>query len=170
METLSNPTLIPPPPGARTAWPPPVAARSHEDGPSWAISTIVAACSIWTAVVLISVFSPDMISGSEHQRLPVAAFTTWFWATGATIASIAAMARLRVTTGRRALGAILSGATVAIWSAATVFSIFGPTMVTGSDPTTMPLAAVISPVVAMVATILLGTAVLVGDSLTRPHA
>jgi hypothetical protein len=65
---------------------------------------------------------------------------------------------------------MLSGATTAIWSAATVVSIFGPTQVTGSDPTTIPLAALISPIVATLATVVAATVVLVANGLpTTPH-
>jgi hypothetical protein len=56
---------------------------------------------------------------------------------------------------------------VVIWSAATLVSVFGPTNVTGSDPTTIPIAALIAPIVAMVATIVTGTIVLVAHALSH---
>ena len=31
---------------------------------------------------LLSLFAPDLVSGSEQEHLPVAAFTTWFWGGG----------------------------------------------------------------------------------------
>ena len=127
------------------AWPPPVAPRSRVAETSWTAWTLAAVGSIGIAVVLISLFSHDMIHGSEHQRMPIAAFGTWIWGFGASIAAVVAMARLRGDVRRRPMWMMLSGATTAIWSAATVVSIFGPTQVTGSDPTTIPLAALISP-------------------------
>ena len=51
--------------------------------------------AIWVSIALISVLSPDMVHGSEHQRMPVAAFGAWFWAFGASIVAAVAMARLR---------------------------------------------------------------------------
>ena len=163
--TLLPPTTVSVP----HRWPPPVATRSQPVESSWTALTLAAIASIWTAVVLISVFSPDMVHGSEHQRMPIAAFGTWIWGFGASIASLLAMARLRGDVGRRPLWIMLSGATVAIWSATTLVSIFGPTVVTGSDPTTIPLAALISPIVATVATIVAGTVLLVANSLTATH-
>ena len=47
-------------------------------------------------------------------------------------------------------------------------SVFGPTMVTGSDPTTIPLAAMIAPVVAMLATVAAGIVAVVANGLSRP--
>jgi hypothetical protein len=59
------------------------------------------------------------------------------------------------------------GATVGIWSAATLVSVFGPTHVTGSDPTTIPVASLIAPIVAMVGTIVAVTIVRVAHGLSR---
>jgi hypothetical protein len=145
-------------------WPPPP-TRPRTPASSWTAWTLAAVGSIWTAVVLISVFSPDMIHGSEHQRMPVAAFGAWVWGFGASLAAVAAMARLRGSVARRPLWMMMAGATAAIWCAATVVSVFGPTQVTGTDPTTIPLAALIAPIVAMLATIGAATVVLAADGL-----
>ena len=123
----------------------------------WTLATVAV---IWAAVAAISVFSPDMIHGSEQQHLPVAAVTTWMWGCAASIAAFVTMTRLRGDLDRRPLWIIVFGVTVAIWSAATVISIVGPTVVTGSDPTTIPMAALIAPIVAMAATILAAILVL----------
>jgi hypothetical protein len=163
-------TLPPPAPGARVAWPTPVPARSHSARSSWTGWTLATVASIWTAVALISVFSPDMIHGSEHQRMPVAAFSTWLWGFGASVAAFAAMGRLRGRFDRRPMWVTLFGTVVAIWTAATLVSIFGPTVDTGSDPTTIPMAALVAPIVAMLATVAAGTVVLAANSLARePH-
>ena len=144
-------------------WPPPpppssvVARQAGGEWTTWALATIA---SIWTAVLVISVLSPDMIHGSAQQRLPVAALGTWLWGGGASIAAFMGMARLR-DVGRRSSWIIVFGATVAIWTAATLISILGPTTVTGSDPTTIPMAALIAPIVAMVATFVTVTVVTV---------
>jgi hypothetical protein len=34
---------------------------------------------IWGAVIVISLFSPDNVSGSEQDHVPVAAILTWIW-------------------------------------------------------------------------------------------
>jgi hypothetical protein len=131
------------------------------------MATVVA---IWVCVAVISVLSPDMVHGSEQQRMPVAAFGAWFWGFGASIAAGMAMARLRGDTTRRA-AVLLAGATMTIWVAAAGVSIFGPTLVTGSDPTTIPIAALIAPIVAALVTIGVATVAVVahGPTVTRPR-
>jgi hypothetical protein len=168
MELRTDTKVIPPPSrGAQGTWPPSAPVRWQPARSNWTAWTLVTVASIWTAVVLISVFSPDMIHGSEQQRMPVAAFGTWLWGFVASVAVFVAMARLRGDSDRRLLWMMLFGATVVIWSAATLVSVFGPTNVTGSDPTTIPIAALIAPIVAMVATIVTGTIVLVAHALSH---
>lgn len=131
------------------------------------LSSVVA---IWVAVTLISVFSPDMVTGSEHQRLPVAAFSAWFWGLGASVWSVASLLALprRGADSRRA-GAFRAVTTIAIWAVATVVAIAGPTFVTGTDPTTIPLSALIAPFAAMAATIAVGALALVAAAVGRRH-
>ena len=40
--------------------------------------TAIGISGIWVAAVLISLLSPDMVSGSEQEHQKVAAFTSWF--------------------------------------------------------------------------------------------
>ena len=168
---LSSDTTLTPSTAAGTpgGWPPPpVTVPSHAGTNSWLGWTAATVASIWASVAIISVFAPDMISGSEQQRMPIAAFTTWLWGLGGSVASLVPMARLRTDVGRRAFWIMLSGATMAIWAVAMLVSVFGPTMVTGSDPTTIPLAAMIAPVVAMLATVAAGIVAVVANGLSRP--
>ena len=155
--------------GVYAGWPPPAPVRSPTVDGSWTAWTLATVTAIWICVVLISVLSPDMIHGSAHQRMPVAAFGTWFWGFGASVAALMAMARLRGDVARQPLWMMLSGATTAIWIAAALVSIFGPTLVTGSDPTTIPVAALIAPVVATLATTVTATVVVVVHGLTGPR-
>jgi hypothetical protein len=46
---------------------------------SWMLWTAIGIGGIWVAVLLISLLAPNLVSGSEQQHLPVAAFATWFW-------------------------------------------------------------------------------------------
>jgi len=60
--------------------------RSAMADGSWMAWTAAGIAGIWVAVALISIFAPDMVSGSEQEHLRVAAFVTWIWglvATGA---------------------------------------------------------------------------------------
>jgi hypothetical protein len=43
---------------------------------SWMLWTAVGIGGIWVAVLLLSLLAPDLVSGSQQQHLPVAAFTT----------------------------------------------------------------------------------------------
>lgn len=171
METTSDTTLTPPMTGAVYGrWPPPAPARSPVVDSSWIVCTLATVVAIWVSVALISVLSPDMVHGSEHQRMPVAAFGAWFWGFGTSVATVVALARLRGDAARRP-AVLLAGSTMTIWVAAAVVSILGPTQVTGSDPTTIPTAALIAPIVATLATIGIATVVVVfhGPTVSRQH-
>jgi hypothetical protein len=109
---------------------------------------------IWASVVAISVFAPDMVSGSEHEHLPVAAFGTWIWGAVATSAVVTYWARLRAARASVDLYRPLAFAVAAIWAAAAVVAVFSPEMVTGSDPTRIPFGALVAPVAATVLTVL----------------
>jgi hypothetical protein len=123
---------------------------------SWMASTAAGIVGIWVAVVLISVFAPDMVTGSEHQHLAVAAFGSWFWGLVATGAFLQAMGRLRGDAARRPIWIGLTTATLAVWLIATILSIALPVVETGSDPTLLPVGAMVAPVAATVLTALAG--------------
>jgi hypothetical protein len=124
--------------------------------PRWtpAAGVGISIASIWLAVLLASVFSPDMVHGSEQQHLPIAALTDWFWGSVATAFVLISIAigRVRSFEDKHEAWFLLALTTTAVWVAVTVVSIFAPRLVTGTDPTKIPLAAMISPVVGTVAT------------------
>ena len=130
--------------------------RRHTADGSWRLWTATGMGAIWLAVVLISVFAPDLVSGSEQEHLPVAAFTTWFWGGMGTLVFLWAMGRLRGDGRWRSTWIGLSLVTVAIWALATVLAITLPVFVTGSDPTQIPFAAFFAPVAAVMLTALAG--------------
>jgi hypothetical protein len=111
----------------------------------------VSVASIWVAVAIASIWSPDMITGSQHEHLPIAAFTDWLYAAIATGLVLMTFSRRTPGAGR----SLWLGFTVAIgsiWFIVALASIFAPSMVTGTDPTTIPIAAFASPVAGVVAT------------------
>jgi hypothetical protein len=123
--------------------------------------------AIWLAVLLISLFSPDLVSGSEQQHLPIAAFIAWFWGAIATVVVILFGALLR-RAAAPVWGVAPAAATIGIWVVAVLVSVFAPTLETGTDPTTIPLAAMIAP---LAATLLTGIAYLLavaGERASRP--
>lgn len=108
-------------------------------------SPVTAVVAIWLSAVLCSVFAPDMVTGSEHEHLPMAAFTTWIWA------AVASGYVLMGARGQRAGSGLVVG-TMAIWLLVFVATVFAPTMVTGTDPTTIPISVFIAPVAGAVTT------------------
>jgi hypothetical protein len=118
--------------------------------------TVAGVAVIWVAVALISVFSPDMVSGSEQEHLPVAAFATWISGVVGTGAFFWMMGKLRGSVTRRPVWIGLSVTTMAIWTVATILSIVLPVVETGSDPTRLPVGAMVAPVAAAMFTALAG--------------
>jgi len=123
---------------------------------SWVVWTMAGIAGIWVAVTLISLLAPDMVTGSEQQHLPVAAFGAWFWGLAATGAFVWGVGKLRGSASRQPVWIGLAAATVAVWGAATVLSITLPVYVTGSDPTRLPVGALVAPVAAALLTALAG--------------
>jgi hypothetical protein len=123
---------------------------------SWMLWTAIGIGGIWIAVLLISLLAPDLVSGSEQQHLPVAAFATWFWGGIGTLVLLWAMGRLRGNARWQPIWIGLSVATLGIWALATILAITLPEMVTGTDPTRIPFAALFAPPAAAMLTALAG--------------
>jgi hypothetical protein len=107
--------------------------------------TAIGVGGIWVAVILISLFAPDLVTGSEHEHLPLAAFGTWLWGGIGTALLLWAMGRLRGDASWRSTWIGLALVTLAIWAVATVLSITLPVYETGSDPTELPFGALFAP-------------------------
>lgn len=105
---------------------------------------LVAIGSVMIAVLLASVFSPDMVSGSQQEHLPLAALTVWVW--GA--AAIGYLSFVRRDGADPAFGLSVA----ILWAAVAATSIFAPELVTGADPTRIPIAALVAPVVGTIVT------------------
>ena len=112
----------------------------------------VALGAVWASVLAISLFSPDLVSGSEQEHLPVAAFGTWLLGAVATNRLLAVGVQTRSRSGLLDVPAELAAAVTVVWVAAAGVSVFGPELVTGSDPTRLPICALVAPVAATVLT------------------
>jgi hypothetical protein len=123
---------------------------------SWMLWTAIGIGGIWVAVLLLSLLAPDLVSGSEQDHLPVAAFTTWFWGGVGTLVFLLVMGRLRGSARWQPIWIGLSVVTVGIWAVATILGITLPVMETGTDPTQIPFAAIFAPVAAAMLTALAG--------------
>jgi predicted MFS family arabinose efflux permease len=105
---------------------------------------LVAVGSVIVAVLFASLYSPDMITGSSHEHLPLAAFSDWLWGSVA----IGYLSYVRRDRSDATFGISVG----VLWLAVALTSIFASPFVTGSDPTTIPLAALIAPVVGAIVT------------------
>ena len=111
----------------------------------------IAVASIWVPTLLLSVFAPDMVTGSQQEHLPLGGLIAWLWAAAATgYVLMATHAREESDDPSRWLGFELSVLT--IWVVVALAGIFAPELVTGTDPTRIPLAALVAPVAGLVAT------------------
>jgi hypothetical protein len=98
----------------------------------WVAVAAIAVTSVATALL-----SPDMVSGSEHEHLPLAALAVWPWSAAA--AAYVVMASRRGGSRQLVLG------TSALWVLVALVCIAAPVLVTGTDPTRIPLAALLAP-------------------------
>ncbi|HEY8546341.1 MAG TPA: hypothetical protein VIL36_14875 [Acidimicrobiales bacterium] len=122
-------------------------------------SLAIALGGIWVAVAAISLFSPDMVTGSEQQHMPVAAFATWLWGSVATLAVVRFWSGPGRSAAHRTLHRPMAVAVAGVWAIAALVAVFGPVMVTGSDPTRVPFCAIFAPIAATILTALARSAV-----------
>ena len=130
--------------------------RSAPADESWMLWSAAGIAGIWIAVALISILAPDMVTGSEQEHMPIAAATCWLWGLMATIAFLWSMSRLRGRASRRPIWIGLTAATLLLWLVATILSITLPVAETGTDPTRLPIGAIVTPLAAAVLTVLAG--------------
>ncbi len=117
-------------------------SRMERAGP-WS-SPWTAVAAVWASSIALAVFAPDMITGSEHEHLPLAMMTIWPWSAAATAFAL-------MTPTGRSLRDWTVGVAV-LWTGVFLAGVFAPIMVTGTDPTRIPLAVVIVPPVAAMIT------------------
>ena len=106
--------------------------------------------SIWLAVLIASVFAPVMITGSNHERLAIAAVSDWLW--GGLASGLLLLAAAFARPERSGVWPAVALTSAAIWAAVAIASVFAPAFVTGTDPTTIPLAALLAPIAGSIVT------------------
>jgi hypothetical protein len=141
--------LPPSPTSARAEAPVTSSPAERNQAAAW---TGAAIAVIWTAVTLISVFAPDLVSGTMQDHVPLAAILTWIWGVMASRSVATAVIRRRRSPEIGAGARMLAIAVSAIWAIATLVGVYGPEWVTGTDPTHFPISAVIAPIAALVLT------------------
>ncbi len=111
----------------------------------------MAVCGIWGALAAASMWSPDLISGTDRTHVPIAAFTDWFYAVIATGLVLMAFSRRTPDLGRSSWAAftlVICG----IWLVVAITSIWTPDLISGTDETRVPIAAFVSPIAGVLAT------------------
>jgi len=112
------------------------------------ISAGIAIASIWLSVILAGMFAPDFVSGSHQDHLALVGAGDWIWGLVATAFVILAVldgVRRRVANPTPWWGLAIGVAIV--WVVVLAVSCCAPVMVTGTDPTRIPLAAMGIPIV-----------------------
>jgi len=110
----------------------------------------LSATAIWLAIAAASIWSPDLVSGSERDHIPLAAMTDWLYAATATGLVLMAFAR-RSPGASRPLWTGFTIAVAAVWLVVALASIFAPTIDT-SDATSVPITALVTPIAGVMAT------------------
>ena len=122
--------------------------QGTSSGDAWAralSSTATPISVIWATVVATALLAPDMITGSDHEHLPLTGLTIWIWAAAAS--SFVALGANRVEDRRR-----LVTWTSVVWVVVLLTVLLMPSLVTGTDPTTIPLAGLVAPPAGALAT------------------
>jgi hypothetical protein len=112
--------------------------------------SVAAVAVIWVSSAAMAIWSPDLVTGSAQEHIPIIAMTVWFWALLATGLVVMAPSVGASSSGRT--WSVYAGAVSVIWIIAGIVSIAAPPMVTGSDPTSIPIAGLTTAIVAMAAT------------------
>jgi hypothetical protein len=117
-----------------------------------AISTGLTLVAIWASATLAVVFAPDLVTGSNQEHIQVAMFLVWplaVVATGMVLLAAVVSRRAGEAAGPWAVYAVLNALA---WLGAAVAGIYVAPMVTGTDPTTIPIASIVAPIFSVLVT------------------
>jgi hypothetical protein len=103
----------------------------------------LALAGIWLAVAFTSIFAPDMVTGTTQDHFPVALVVALLAGLAATRSVVRAFSHGLGGASRWGFYALL---VAGVWLAVTLVSIYAPVMVTGTDPTRVPIAAIVAPI------------------------
>ncbi len=117
------------------------------------LMTGVAIACIVVSGVLGSIFSPDLVTGTQHEHLHIGAMVGWvFDALAIGMVAMAAQKGIRAKVSDRAPWTVLGFGVGAIWLAVMFVAIFAPVWVTGTDPTKIPVWAGLSVILGVLLT------------------
>jgi hypothetical protein len=110
----------------------------------------VALLGIWVSVTLLSIFAPDLVTGSEQDHFSLALVVGVLAGLAATRSVVKALSQIGGAS--RSTWTAYVVAVVVIWAAVALASIFLPVNVTGADPTRFPVAALVAPIAGAILT------------------
>jgi hypothetical protein len=111
----------------------------------------ISVSAIWIALTAASLWAPDLISDTDRTHVPLAAFLDWIYAVIATGLVMLAFSRRTPDIGRSSWASFATLIS-AIWVLVAVASIASPSLVSGTDGTQVPIAALAAPLAGMLAT------------------
>jgi hypothetical protein len=112
----------------------------------WGMAAL-AVGSIWACVLVASLLAPDMVTGTQHEHLAIVGGTDWIWGLVAMAFVILAIQRgIRLQAFRLTSWVVLAVGVAISWMPVVLVTAFAPAMVTGTDPTTLPLTAMGIPI------------------------
>ena len=128
---------------------------------SWMLCTTGVLVLIWVVVLVVSIFAPDLVSGSQQEHIPLAAFSTWIFGAAGTAAVLWTLATLRGDASRQPIWVGYSILVSVVWLAAMILALTLPEFETGTDPTLIPFGAIFAPLGAAVVSGLAGVVAVV---------
>jgi len=110
----------------------------------------VALLGIWVSVTMLSIFAPDLVTGSEQDHFSLALVVGVLAGLAATRSVVKALSQIGGAS--RSTWTAYVVAVVVIWAVVALASIFLPVNVTGADPTRFPVAALVAPIAGAILT------------------
>jgi len=131
----------------------PVRDRSdlREEGDNRYRFAAMTVSAIWIALTAASLWSPDLISDTDRTHVPIAGFLDWIYAVIATGLVMMAFSRRTGDVGRSSWASFATLIS-AIWALVAVASIASPSLISGTDGTQVPIAALAAPLAGVLAT------------------
>jgi hypothetical protein len=102
--------------------------------------------------MLISVFAPDLVTGTTRDHIPLAPILAWIWGVLASRKVAVAILGRRRSLGVADSARLLAVAVSAIWAICMILGVAAPEWVSGTDSTHIPISAIVAPIIAVVLT------------------
>jgi hypothetical protein len=109
----------------------------------------VALAAMWLSIVLLSIFAPELVSGTMQDHFPIALVVGLL----AGLAATKWVVRASTTgIGPPKLWIVYDLIVGGVWLAVALVSIYVPVLESGTDPTLVPIGAVVAPIAGAILT------------------